>query len=92
MSPVTQAPAPTKRQGDLGSAGGVRGLLWLTWRQHRWAILGTLVLAAVLVGWMTYLSAELTDLYHQCRPLDRCYQSHRLHPSHRRGLCRQWRP
>lgn len=66
MSPVTEAPAPMNRQHDLGSAGGVRGLLWLTWRQHRWALIGTLVLAAVLVGWMTYLSMELTDLWHQC--------------------------
>ena len=66
MSPVTRAPASTKRQDDLGPAGGVRGLLWLTWRQHRWAVLSTLVLAAVLVGWMTYLSMELTDLWHQC--------------------------
>jgi hypothetical protein len=55
MSPVIEAPA-----------GGLRGLLWLTWRQHRWSLLGTLILAAVLVGWMTYLSVELTDLWHQC--------------------------
>ncbi|MGC1212010.1 MAG: ABC transporter permease [Micromonospora sp.] len=66
MSPVTHAPAATNRRDDLVSAGGVRGLLWLTWRQHRWALIGTLVLAAVLVGWMTYLSMELTDLWHQC--------------------------
>ncbi|MEU5943706.1 ABC transporter permease [Micromonospora sp. NPDC047548] len=66
MSPVTQAPASTKRQDDLGSVGGVRGLLWLTWRQHRGALISMLVLAAVLVGWMTYLSMELTDLWHQC--------------------------
>jgi hypothetical protein len=66
MSPVTQAPATTNRQDDLGSAGGVRGLLWLTWRQHRWSLIGMLVLAAVLVGWMTYLSVELTGLWHQC--------------------------
>ncbi|MFG3604289.1 ABC transporter permease [Micromonospora chersina] len=66
MSPVTRAPAPTNRQDDLGSAEGVRGLLWLTWRQHRWTLIGMLVLAAVLVGWMTYLSMELTDLWHQC--------------------------
>ncbi|MET8093472.1 ABC transporter permease [Micromonospora sp. NPDC005220] len=66
MSPVIEAPARASRQDDLGSAGSVRGLLWLTWRQHRWAVLSTLVLAAVLVGWMTYLSMELTDLWHQC--------------------------
>ncbi|MFG2168695.1 ABC transporter permease [Micromonospora chersina] len=66
MSPATRAPAPANSQNDLGSAGGVRGLLWLTWRQHRWTLVGTLILAAVLAGWMTYLSMELTDLWHQC--------------------------
>ncbi|WP_422745049.1 ABC transporter permease [Micromonospora sp. WMMD754] len=66
MSQVTRASAATNRQDDLGYAGGVRGLLWLTWRQHRWTLIGTLVLAAVLVGWMTYLSVELTSLWHQC--------------------------
>ncbi|MBY8875910.1 ABC transporter permease [Micromonospora sp. PLK6-60] len=66
MSPVTEATA-TKIQDDLGYAGGgFRGLLWLTWRQHRWALIGTLVLAVILVGWMTYLSVVLTDLWHQC--------------------------
>ncbi|MBQ1044257.1 MULTISPECIES: ABC transporter permease [unclassified Micromonospora] len=66
MSPVGQLSAPTNRRSDPGYAGGVRGLLWLTWRQHRWTVIGTLVLAAVLVGWMTYLSVELTSLWHQC--------------------------
>ncbi|MFI5836083.1 ABC transporter permease [Micromonospora sp. NPDC051300] len=64
MSQLVHA-APARRPDDLG-AGGLRGLLWLTWRQHRWTLVGTLVLAAVLVGWMTYLSMELTDLWHQC--------------------------
>lgn len=71
-SPVTEA--PVTRRDESASAGGFRGLLWLTWRQHRWALLGTLVLAAVLVGWMTYLSAEMTDLWHQCHNT-RCPQS-----------------
>lgn len=65
MNVVVDA-APAKRQEDAGSGAGLRGLLWLTWRQHRWTLIGTLVLAAVLVGWMTYLSMELTDLWHQC--------------------------
>lgn len=67
MSPVTEvATPPTTIKSGSGYAGGARGLLWLTWRQHRWALLGTLLLAAALVGWMTYLSLELTDLWHQC--------------------------
>src|ERR1051326_3104063 len=47
-------------------ANGLSGLLWLTWRQHRWAILGALVMAAVLIGWMAYLAAGITALHHQC--------------------------
>ncbi|GAB3067231.1 ABC transporter permease [Micromonospora schwarzwaldensis] len=81
MSPVTELSAPTNRRDDLGYAGGVRGLLWLTWRQHRWTLIGTLVLAAVLVGWMTYLSVELTSLWHQCHEAfcpDNSPQSERL--------------
>ncbi|MFB9235504.1 ABC transporter permease [Plantactinospora siamensis] len=66
MSTVTEAPATTNRQDGPEPSGGVRGLLWVTWRQHRWALVSTLVLAAVLVGWMAYLSMELTDLWHQC--------------------------
>jgi hypothetical protein len=81
MSPVTGTPVTTTHRDDLGSAGGLRGLLWLTWRQHRWVLIGTLVLAAVLVGWMTYLSIELTDLWHECHNM-RCPenspQDHRL--------------
>ncbi len=68
MTSLTEAPATGTRGGEPGSgpAGGFRGLLWLTWRQHRWALLGTLVLAAVLVGWMTYVSMAMTDVWHQC--------------------------
>ncbi|WFE40031.1 ABC transporter permease [Micromonospora sp. WMMD998] len=58
--------APALRQEDARSGVGLHGLLWLTWRQHRWTLVATLVLAGVLVGWMSYLSMELTDLWHQC--------------------------
>jgi hypothetical protein len=75
MTPITRPRLAAHREDSTESTaapgGGFSGLIWLTWRQHRWAILGTLVLAAVLVGWMTYLSTELTDLYHQCHNM-RC--------------------
>jgi len=70
MTPITRPRLAARREDSAGStaepSGGVSGLIWLTWRQHRWTLVGTLVLAAALVGWMTYLSTELTDLYHQC--------------------------
>ena len=63
MSTIVEAPAVTLHQDG---AGGLRGMLWLTWRQHRWTLITTLVLATALVGEMTYLSIELTTFYHQC--------------------------
>ena len=58
MSPVTRPRPARTASPPPGRAGVSAGLIWLTWRQHRWAIVGTLVLAAVLVGWMTYVSVE----------------------------------
>lgn len=57
MSLVVEAPAVST---------GRAGLLWLTWRQHRSTLIGALILAAILIGWMTYLSLQLTDLWRQC--------------------------
>ncbi|MET7422522.1 ABC transporter permease [Dactylosporangium sp. NPDC005555] len=75
MTPITRPRLAAHHEDSTESTatpgGGFSGLIWLAWRQHRWTILGTLVLAAVLVGWMTYLSAEVTDLYHQCHDM-RC--------------------
>jgi hypothetical protein len=69
MSPLTQPPLAanrSERRESAAPAGGISGLLWLTWRQHRWALLGSLLMAAVLVGWMAYLAADMTTLHHQC--------------------------
>ncbi|OKI65531.1 hypothetical protein A6A27_24445 [Micromonospora sp. CB01531] len=55
-----------RRESTTRRAGGVAGMVWLTWRQHRWTLLGSLVLTLVLVGWMTYLSIDMMSLYHQC--------------------------
>jgi hypothetical protein len=57
---------PDGRESDARHAGGLAGMVWVTWRQHRWALLGSLVLTAVVVGWMAYLSVHLMTLYHQC--------------------------
>ncbi|MGW5354090.1 hypothetical protein ACWERV_26670 [Streptomyces sp. NPDC004031] len=48
------------------SSGGFRGLLWLTWRQHRWALLCALVLTVVLTGWLAWLGHEMTVTFHRC--------------------------
>jgi hypothetical protein len=55
------------RESGTRRAGGFSGMLWLTWRQHRWALFGSLALIALLVGWLLYLSHDMTTLYNQCR-------------------------
>jgi hypothetical protein len=40
---------------------------WLTWRQHRWALIGSLALTALLVSWLLCVSHDMTTLYNQCR-------------------------
>lgn len=50
----------------LRDGGGLTGLAWLTWRQHRWALITSFVIAAALAGWMAYLAADLTTVFHQC--------------------------
>jgi hypothetical protein len=73
MSPVTHPPVAASpaasRESGAAPAGGFSGMVWLTWRQHRWALLGSLVLATVLIGGMALLAAELTTLHHQCHSL-----------------------
>jgi hypothetical protein len=73
MSPLTHPPLAantvTGREPaaqPANRAGRLSGLLWLTWRQHRWALLGSLLLAALLTGWMAYLAAEMSTLHRQC--------------------------
>jgi hypothetical protein len=69
---------PDSRESAIGRAGGVSGMVWLTWRQHRWVLVGSLVLTAILVGWMVYLSVDMMTLYHQCHDT-RCPPYSRQH-------------
>jgi hypothetical protein len=73
MSPLTRTPLAANRldsrESAAAPAGGVSGMVWLTWRQHRWALLGSLIVAAVLAGWMAYLAADITTLHHQCHDI-----------------------
>ncbi|MFI0938234.1 hypothetical protein [Streptomyces sp. NPDC021020] len=50
----------TSRRGEFS------GLLWLTWRQHRWALLCAVGLTVVLTGWLAWLGHEMTVYLHQC--------------------------
>ncbi|WP_445528978.1 hypothetical protein [Streptomyces cyslabdanicus] len=69
MTSLTHAPRAEKSPDVLEPArrgAGFAGLAWLTWRQHRLALFSSLVLAAVLTGWMAYLASDMTSIYHQC--------------------------
>lgn len=54
------------RDDDRRTGAGLAGLVWLTWRQHRWAIVGSLVLAAGLTGWLAVLAGRIAAINRQC--------------------------
>jgi hypothetical protein len=70
MTPLTDLTRAVKSTTDLEPAvrqgPGFAGLAWLTWRQHRWTLLSSFVLAAALTGWMAYLASDMTSFHHQC--------------------------
>ena len=54
-------------EGGRSSHGGRLGdLAWLTWRQHRTAIMASTVLLALLTGSMLYVAARITTINQQC--------------------------
>jgi hypothetical protein len=44
----------------------MRGLIWLTWRQHRWPILASAVLTALLAASMLVTTSRLQALAARC--------------------------
>lgn len=66
MTSTTPVPLTAPASASEAPGGGFTGLLWLTWRQHRWAVLGALLLTALLTGWLGYLAHEMTTYFHQC--------------------------
>lgn len=61
---ITTTPPPL----DLGSAHGGRtiDLAWLTWRQHRTAIVASIALIAALTAYILYVAARITAINQQC--------------------------
>lgn len=52
----------------------MRGLIWLTWRQHRWPIVVSAVITVVLVILMLMTASDLASMAHTCltAPADQC--------------------
>jgi hypothetical protein len=44
----------------------VRGLIWLTWRQHRWPIVASAVITAALVALMLITASDLGSMAAKC--------------------------
>jgi hypothetical protein len=66
---ATTSPRPSTAvaSGEQAQTGArLVDLVWLTWRQHRWAIVASLALGAGLTGWMAYLAARITTINQQC--------------------------
>lgn len=47
---------------ETRAGGGLRGLLWLTWRQHRWFVLGSLAATLAVVGVVLWFVLGLDHL------------------------------
>ncbi|GAA1571949.1 ABC transporter permease [Dactylosporangium maewongense] len=66
LTEAEPAASPPDHREATPRTGGAGGLVWLTWRQHRWVLLSLLVFAVVVVGWMVYVSADMASLYEAC--------------------------
>jgi hypothetical protein len=69
MIALTHADEPAAPATSRGrQRGGARliDLTWLTWRQHRTAIIAGLVLTAAVTASMVYLAARITTINNEC--------------------------
>ncbi|MER7584719.1 hypothetical protein [Kitasatospora sp. NPDC097691] len=62
--PAATRPAPAGR-GHLW-----RGILWLSWRQHRWQLIGVAVTTLALLVWMAVNAADLQSALDLCHGPD----------------------
>jgi len=68
MSTLTHSHPGAPAAGRNRDRGGARliDLVWLTWRQHRSAIIASLTLTAVACGYMLYVAARITAINQTC--------------------------
>jgi hypothetical protein len=61
-----QPAAPASSRGEERGGARLADLAWLTWRQHRTALIAGLVLAAAVCAAMLYLAARVTTINAEC--------------------------
>jgi hypothetical protein len=62
----TGQPAPAAGRGEERGGARLADLAWLTWRQHRPAIIAGLVLTAAAIASMLYVAARVTTINAEC--------------------------
>jgi ABC-2 family transporter protein len=68
MTAITRTPpaATTDSRDNLHGRAGITGLIWLTWRQHRWPIVISATITAGLTISMLITAARLGTLAQSC--------------------------
>lgn len=54
------------RSAPVAGPGYARGMLWLTWRQHRWPIIVGTAISAALLTWMIVTAAQIRSALAMC--------------------------
>lgn len=62
----TETLTAATRPGPVARPGFWRGMLWLTWRQHRWQIIAGAGVTVGMLLWMISTAHEITSALAQC--------------------------
>ncbi|MGA5818019.1 hypothetical protein ACPC54_09190 [Kitasatospora sp. NPDC094028] len=69
-APATTPPPAAVRPAPAARGNLWRGVLWLTWRQHRAQLIGAVAVTAVVLIWMAVNAAELQSALDLCHGPD----------------------
>ncbi|MEU9043640.1 MULTISPECIES: hypothetical protein [unclassified Kitasatospora] len=67
---TTPPPAAATRPAPAARGNLWRGILWLTWRQHRGQLIGAALLTAAVLAWMVVNAADLQHALDLCHGPD----------------------
>lgn len=69
MSATTVTTTPATGSHPVAGPGYWRGILWLTWRQHRWPILVSTAVTAGMLIWMAATASQINSGLAMCHGL-----------------------